>query len=128
MDAQAAMYEISKVLLDEDDDRRTPEQLLRRVLEQTGATCGFIVIREADAYALRFSVDYEGDALPNEDRRFSRTLVRQVIESKEIVCSTNLALDPRFAMAKSVSPSDGVWLGLMARARPSCDISAILVI
>jgi hypothetical protein len=40
------LYEISKLLLAEDDAERAPEVLLRRFVERCGAETGFVVVRE----------------------------------------------------------------------------------
>ncbi|HEV7505638.1 MAG TPA: hypothetical protein VGS07_12050 [Thermoanaerobaculia bacterium] len=40
------LYEISKLLLAEDDAERAPEVLLRRLVERCGAETGFVVVRE----------------------------------------------------------------------------------
>lgn len=40
------LFQISKVLLAEGDDERTPEVLLRRIVERCGAETGFVVVRK----------------------------------------------------------------------------------
>ena len=44
------LFEISKLLLAEDDAERAPEVLLRRLVERCGAETGFVVVREDGSY------------------------------------------------------------------------------
>ena len=53
------LYEISKLLLAEDDAERTPEVLLRRLVERCGAETGFVVVREDGSYQQKFEVGEE---------------------------------------------------------------------
>jgi transcriptional regulator with GAF, ATPase, and Fis domain len=101
MDVYAALFEIAKLLLSEDEEK-TAEILLRRVLEHTGAERGFIVVREDGKYTERSQVHFDRGARSKEERRCSRGLIRQAIESGEILYSPNLQQDPRFAALESV--------------------------
>ena len=100
-----ALLEIAKLLLAQDDDR-APELLLRRVLTATGATRGFIVIRERGGFAQRFHVRFDGESLSREERRFSRGIVKQVIQTGELIHAADVGTDPRFAGNQSVR-----WMG-----------------
>src|SRR5262245_36706008 len=102
MDSYQALYDVAKVLLLEDDDRKTAEILFRKVVELTQADRGFIVVREGESYDQKYDVRFDRSVVTNEERKFSRSLVRRVIETGEIVHSANLAGDPRFANEKSV--------------------------
>ncbi|HEY2289148.1 MAG TPA: sigma 54-interacting transcriptional regulator [Thermoanaerobaculia bacterium] len=100
------LFQISKLLLAEEDDERTPEVLLRRILERCGAETGFVVVRENDSFERKFGVGYDGEGGGDLVHRFSRTLVREVINSGEPQYLPDLLEDPRFASAES-----GFFLG-----------------
>ncbi|HEY4590000.1 MAG TPA: Fis family transcriptional regulator, partial [Thermoanaerobaculia bacterium] len=74
MDHYEELFEISKLLLAEDDAERTPEILLRRLVERCGAETGFVVAREDGSFQQAFEVGYERDRRSDLERRFSRTL------------------------------------------------------
>ena len=100
------MFQISKLLLAEEDDERTPEVLLRRILERCGAETGFVVVRENGSFQCKFEVGYDGDGNKDLAHRFSRTLVREVIKTGEPQYLPNLVADSRFASAES-----GLFIG-----------------
>ena len=95
------LYEISKLLLAEDDAERAPEVLLRRLIELCGAETGFVVVREDGSYQRKFEVGEEGGQRSELERRFSRTLVREAIATGELLYLPNLIEDPRFAAGES---------------------------
>jgi Nif-specific regulatory protein/two-component system response regulator HydG len=101
MDAYQELYRISKILLSEVDDEQTAERLLRRVVDQTGAERGFIVVREQGGYEQKFEHRYDRAAVSAAERRFSRTLVREAIEKRQLVYLPNLIEDQRFSSAES---------------------------
>src|SRR3954452_6112818 len=98
------LFQISKLLLAEEDDERTPEVLLRRILERCGAETGFVVVRENGSLHQKFAVGYDGREHGDDDdlgHRFSRTLVREAIKTGEPLYLPNLMEDPRFASGES---------------------------
>jgi transcriptional regulator with GAF, ATPase, and Fis domain len=100
------LFQISKLLLAEEDDERTPEVLLRRILERCGAERGFVVVRENGSYQPKFEVGYDADGRGDREHCFSTTLVREAIATGEPVYLPNLMEDPRFASGKS-----GLFIG-----------------
>ncbi len=102
METYAELFRISKFLLSEPDDDHVAERLLRRVVEVTGAERAFIVVREEGSYQQKFGIHYDRDQLSAEERRFSRTLVRETIENRQLIYLPNLIEDTRSALAKSV--------------------------
>jgi Nif-specific regulatory protein/two-component system response regulator HydG len=88
--------------LSEDDDEHAPEILLRRVLAETSAERGFIVVREDGSFQQKFEVRFDRGALPAEVRHFSRSLVRKAIEAAKLVDSVTLLMDSSSADAASV--------------------------
>lgn len=95
------LFQISKLLLAEEDDERTPEVLLRRILEKCGAETGFVVVRENGSFERKFEVGYNGEGRGDLAHRFSRTLVREAITTGEPQYLPNLLEDARFASAES---------------------------
>ncbi len=105
MDRYESLLGIARLLLSEDDDARAPELLLRHILEATGGERGFIVVREEGSYEQRFAVDFDRETTPDEVRRWSRGLVRQVIETGRIAHLSRAAEDPRFSLLESLEAS-----------------------
>lgn len=101
MDLFEELFQISKLLLAEEDAERTPEVLLRRLVESCGAETGFLVVREDGSFRQKFDVGYDRGQLSAIERRFSRTLVREAIETGELLYLPNLIEDPRFASGES---------------------------
>jgi transcriptional regulator with GAF, ATPase, and Fis domain len=98
----SSLLEVAKLLLSE-EEQRTPEVLLRHVLEATGAEAGLIVVWEDGRYVLKSQAPPELERLTEPRRHFSRTLVKQVLETGEPIYSPNVAADPRWRDASSVS-------------------------
>jgi Nif-specific regulatory protein/two-component system response regulator HydG len=102
VDLYASLFEVTRILLSEDDSAKAPEVLFHRVLEATGASRGFIVVREAGSFEQKFQVRFDRRELSPARRDFSRSLVRAAIAAKKVVHSANLAEDERFATQESV--------------------------
>jgi len=89
MDVSAALFQIAKrLVVSPGTPDETAEVLLRQVIEATGAERGFIVVRKDESYEQRFDVQFDRATVSAEERRFSRTLVRQAIETREIISSS----------------------------------------
>jgi Nif-specific regulatory protein/two-component system response regulator HydG len=101
MEPYPTLFEIAKLLLAEDLEK-TPEILLRRVLEFTGAERGFIVVHDGAGYAERFHVRFERSQLSEPQRRFSRSVVKRVLQTGQPFQSSDLARDPRIEGTESV--------------------------
>jgi transcriptional regulator with GAF, ATPase, and Fis domain len=95
------LFQISKLLLAAGSSERTAELCLARLVEGTGAAAGFLVVREEGSYRRKFEVGAPASRSEGE-RRFSRTLVREALESGRLCHIPNLLADPRFAEAQSV--------------------------
>jgi len=102
MDAYRALYQISKTLNADSDPDAMIRALLDQIVEYSGASKGFIVVREHGSFQEKYRVRYDPDALPPDQRRFSRSLVRQAIRSGELFLSEDISLEARFAEEKSV--------------------------
>ncbi len=101
MNLDRELFEIAKLLLAEPDDERAPELLLSRIVERTGAETGFVVVREEGSYRQKFDVGYERAERSALERRFSRTLVREAIETGKGIYLPNLIEDERFRSGES---------------------------
>jgi transcriptional regulator with GAF, ATPase, and Fis domain len=102
MGLDRSLLDIARLLLSEAGTGKTAAILLRRVLEAIEADRGFIVVREGERYVQRFDVRFNRDEVSNETRRFSRSVVRQAIETGQIVELRDVLGDPRFIAAESV--------------------------
>jgi transcriptional regulator with GAF, ATPase, and Fis domain len=83
VDSYRSLLQIAKLLLSEDDDGKAPELLLHRVLQATRAERGFIVVREGGSFEQKLAVRFDRESSEKE-RKFSRSLVRRAIETKQI--------------------------------------------
>jgi transcriptional regulator with GAF, ATPase, and Fis domain len=90
-----------RALLKQSDDSATAEALLREILQSTGAERGFVVVREGGQFVPRFEVRMDIDA-DDEHGRFSRAVVRRVLETNEPLYSENLADDSSVSHTESV--------------------------
>jgi len=101
MDLYEELFQISKLLLAEEDDERAPEVLLRRIVERCGAETGFVVVREEGSFQQKFDVGYDREQRSAAERRYSRTLVREAIETGTVLYLPNLIEDDRFGSGES---------------------------
>ncbi|MEA2561938.1 MAG: two-component system, NtrC family, response regulator PilR [Acidobacteriota bacterium] len=101
MNLYEELFQISKLLLAEEDGERTPEVLLRRIVERCGAETGFVVVREEGSFQQKFDVGYDRGQRSAAERRYSRTLVREAIETGKVIYLANLIEDDRFSSGES---------------------------
>jgi transcriptional regulator with GAF, ATPase, and Fis domain len=101
MNLYEELFQISKLLLAEENDERAPEILLRRIVERCGAETGFVVVREEGSFQQKFDVGYEREQRSAAERRYSRTLVREAIETGKVIYLPNLIEDDRFGSGES---------------------------
>jgi len=101
MNLYEELFQISKLLLAEEDDERAPEVLLRRIVERCRAETGFVVVREEGSFQQKFDVGYDRDQRSAVERRYSRTLVREAIETGKVIYLPNLIEDDRFRSGES---------------------------
>ena len=83
MDLHTELYAVAKLLLSEDAPESLAEILLRRALQATEAERGFLVVRSGEGYEQRSHVRFDRESVSTDARRFSRSLVRQAIETGE---------------------------------------------
>jgi transcriptional regulator with GAF, ATPase, and Fis domain len=97
-----ALYEVARLILAEDDPDRAASLVFHRVLEATGAARGFIVVKDGDGYTQKLDREFDRARVSAEERRFSRTLVRQAIETGAVVELDDPRADPRFGGQESI--------------------------
>ncbi|MBI1900232.1 MAG: SpoIIE family protein phosphatase [Planctomycetia bacterium] len=98
-----ALIEISKDLA----RSLAMEKVLPKILESLfkvfiQADRGFIVLSDANGKPVPKAVRYRREG-EQESIRISRTIVRQVMESKQAILSADAASDARFAMSESIA-------------------------
>lgn len=98
----ASLLDIAKMLLSSEEPDRTAETILRRVLDLTGASRGFIVVREGKSFEEKFDIRFESGSISGDERRFSSSLVRKAIATRSLLVSDSALDDPRFAGAESI--------------------------
>src|SRR5262245_8284477 len=87
VDRYASLLEIAKLLLTQGDTAGVAETILRRLLDLAGADRGFVVVREDESFEVKIDVHFDRAAATSDERRFSRRLVREVIDSRELFLS-----------------------------------------
>jgi transcriptional regulator with GAF, ATPase, and Fis domain len=102
LDRYAALLEIAKLLLSEDDPDRTAEVLFQRLLQITEADRGFIVVGKDGAFEHEISVNLDRDDRDGASRRFSRSLVRRALETREAIYSPSVLEDARLSRIESI--------------------------
>ncbi|HVY49233.1 MAG TPA: sigma-54-dependent Fis family transcriptional regulator [Minicystis sp.] len=103
MDRYASLLEIAKLLLAADGETRAAQAILERVFALCDAERGFIVVRKGDGFDVALDIAFDRASVSKEERRFSRSLVRRALESRQAILSQSLADDPRFSEDESIA-------------------------
>jgi K+-sensing histidine kinase KdpD len=100
----AALYRVSQVLGTSLDLDQVLNQVMDAVIGLTGAERGFLMLveGEADEIIVRVGRNMEQETLQKEEMKFSRTVIRTVLDSGTGVVTTNAQEDPRFSEQESV--------------------------
>jgi len=77
--------------------------IMDMALELTGARRGFLVLLEGDATQVQVARGMDAGDLPDEDSRFSRSVVLEAVTTRLPVLTTDAAHDDRFAGKESIS-------------------------
>ncbi len=86
VDRYRTLYEVAKQLVLAQDADAAAEIVFRSLLEIAGADRGFIIVREGGSFQQKVDLGFDRAHVSAEDRRFSRTLVREVIEQRAPLC------------------------------------------
>ncbi len=133
MDTYASLFDLAKLLLSEDGTDSVADTVLRKLVELAPAERGFVVVREGGAFEVKRDVRFERGHVSTEDRRVSRRLVRQVIDTGEPFVSQNLLVDARVERLESIEmagaravlvvplAAGGEVYGVLYLDRPSAD-------
>src|SRR5262249_32004356 len=100
MDTTRELLDIARLLLSEDEEK-TAELLLGRLVAATGAERGLLVVRAPGGYSEACQVRFERRSRTADERSFSRSLVRKTLENGQMLHSAGLAEDPRFRDTES---------------------------
>ncbi len=108
--AYAAPYsmltlDLARALFDAPENEAA-KTFLARVLAETGADRGFVVIQDAGQFVPVVSVRIEADGV-SEGAQFSRALVRRALQERRVLHSQNPAEDPQLSQTESVMASRG---------------------
>jgi Nif-specific regulatory protein/two-component system response regulator HydG len=103
VDRYASLLEVAKLLLAADGQARAAQAILERVFALCDADRGFIVVRRGEGFDVALDIAFDRGSVSKEERRFSRSLVRRALESRQPILSQSLAEDPRFSGDESVA-------------------------
>ncbi len=100
----AALYRVSQVLGTSLDLGEVLNQVMDAVIGLTGAERGFIMLMEemTDELVVQVGRNMEQETLQREEMKYSRTVIKTVLESGKGVVTTNAQEDPRFSEQESV--------------------------
>ena len=102
------LYELSKALHAEQEYDNLAVLLLNRVVKTTFAEKGFIVVREDGRFRDKYQIRFEATQVSRRKRHFSRSLVKKVLKTKEILFCMDLSEDPRFDLVESIQEMGSV--------------------
>jgi Nif-specific regulatory protein/two-component system response regulator HydG len=111
------LLEIAKTILVHDDDGRVVDHLFRRIMSLTAARRGFVVVREGEGFVEKYEVNFSEPKVSPDARRFSWTLVRQAMQTRELLFTSNLHDDQRLsgqASAARLTPASVIVVPLTA--------------
>jgi K+-sensing histidine kinase KdpD len=100
----AALYRVSQALGTSLNLDEVLNQVMDAVIGLTGAERGFLMLVEegSDEIIVRVGRDMEQETLQKDEMKFSRTVIRTVLDTGEGVVTTNAQTDPRFSTQESV--------------------------
>ena len=96
-----ALHEISKALLLE-TGKQNQELVLDRAIDFTGADRGFIVVREQGSFQEKYQVHFDRSAISSQQRKFSRTAVKNAIRSRKTQFIKDMSLESNLFDRQSV--------------------------
>jgi diguanylate cyclase (GGDEF)-like protein len=120
LSALRQIMEFSRSVAGDLDKSHLLDSIMKAAVRLTGAERGFLVLAEPDgAFQIEASYGYDESSQVGEHVRYSRTVVKNAIENRESVLTTDASEDERFAEAKSVQI--GALRAVMAVPIPGID-------
>jgi Nif-specific regulatory protein/two-component system response regulator HydG len=100
------LLDVARIILvpekEQEDDDAVIERLFRRIMLSAGAHRGYLVVREDGKFVERFELNFSRTAVSAEERRFSHTLLRQALHSRQVLYTADLHDDRRTSGQKSL--------------------------
>jgi K+-sensing histidine kinase KdpD len=98
-----ALYDVSRVIGSSLDLQVVLDQVMDAIIQLTGAERGFLMLRDDDGgLKVNAARNIDQQTLSNDNFKFSRTVVNQVLDSGKPILTTNATEDPRFAGQLSI--------------------------
>lgn len=98
-----ALYNVSQMLGTSLDLQIVLDQVMDAIIRLTGAERGFLMLHDDDGgLNVKAARNFDQQTLNDADYRFSRTVVRHVLDSGESMLTTNASEDPRLAGQASI--------------------------
>lgn len=98
-----ALYNVSHILGSSLDLSVVLDQVMDAMIQLTGAERGFLMLRDDDGnLEVHTARNYDHQSLDNTSLEYSRTIANRVLDSGEVVLTTNAQEDPRFGDQNSV--------------------------
>ena len=104
MNRDASLLRIAQLILSEEDDSRAPEALLLLAIEAV-STLPLSQSRANASFEQRFAVHFERSLPSDEERGWSRRLVRRAIEERRVIVTWRGCEDPSFNLFESLVES-----------------------
>lgn len=99
----AALYEVSRALGASLDLQTVLDQVMDAIIQLTGAERGFLMLRDDDGnLTVKVARNFDQQTLSENDVKYSRTVVNEVMDSGSPILTTNASEDPRFAGKASI--------------------------
>ncbi len=96
-----ALFDISQTINSITDIDRLLEQVMDTAIHAAEAERGFLVLNEADSLAVRTARNISPEAAMDKEG-FSRSIVSEIIRSRQPLLTVDAQVDPRFAGAESL--------------------------
>ncbi|TVR23567.1 MAG: GAF domain-containing protein [Anaerolineaceae bacterium] len=98
-----ALYNVSQMLGTSLDLQIVLDQVMDAIIRLTGAERGFLMLHDDDGgLNVKAARNFDQQTLNDADYRFSRTVVRHVLDSGTSLLTTNASEDPRLAGQASI--------------------------
>lgn len=98
-----ALYTVSRALGSSLDLQVVLDQVMDSIISLTEAERGFLMMHDDDGgLNVRAARNFDQQTIPDDEFRFSRTVVNEVLDTNAPILTTNATEDPRFAGRSSI--------------------------